>query len=92
MKFAALQELSEATRNRTDEAFASAESQIREKMISKIEGVFGTLETLAYSKLSTEDISKIFFVLVEAHLTRQIVIPSFVIIAKKKDLERYLGA
>lgn len=41
------------------------EYKLREKMMSKIEGYFGTLESLAWDKLSTADMTTMYDTLVE---------------------------
>lgn len=83
-------------RHQTDESlnesFARAESMLRGKMISRVEGFFGDLQSLRYDQLNTEDLAKIFFTLVEKNLVKSVIIAGFGEVAKAEDLERFLGA
>jgi hypothetical protein len=83
-------------RHQTDESlnesFARAESMLRDKMISRVEGFFGDLQSLRYDQLNTEDLAKIFFTLVEKNLVKSVIIAGFGEVAKAEDLERFLGA
>lgn len=81
--------------SRTDESlnesFTRTESMLRDKMIARIEGFFGDLQSLRYDQLETEDLAKIFFALVEKNLVKSVIIAGFGEIAAAGDLERFLS-
>lgn len=57
MNLSRLQEFSAAKpHERISEAKSKEEMDLREKMITGVESYFGTLETLEWNKLSTEDL------------------------------------
>ena len=84
--------LKKLTEGKLTESFAHAESMLRGKMISRVEGFFGDLQSLRYDQLETEDLAKIFFTLVEKNLVKSVIIAGFGEVAKAEDLERFLGA
>lgn len=83
-------------RHQTDESlnesFARTERMLCYKMISRVEGFFGVLQSLRYDQLETEDLAKIFFTLVEKNLVKSVIIAGFGEVAKAEDLERFLSA
>ena len=84
--------LKKLTEGKLTESFARVESMLRDKMISRVEGFFGDLQSLRYDQLNTEDLAKIFFTLVEKNLVKSVIIAGFGEVAKAEDLERFLGA
>lgn len=65
---------------------SNAELDLREKMIARIEGFFGDLQTLRYDQLSTEDLGKMYFSLLDSALIQPAKIGAK-IIRREADLQ-----